>query len=75
MTTQDPVRQGRVEGSMNPALERLTYSVPEVAQIIGISAAAAYRCVRSGEIPSITLGSRIVVPRKALAELLGLDQV
>ena len=53
----------------------MTYSVPEVAQILGISQAGAYRCVRSGEIPALTLGGRIVVPRKALAELLGLDEV
>jgi excisionase family DNA binding protein len=53
----------------------MTYSVPEAAQIVGISQAAAYRCVRSGEIPSVTLGGRIVVPRKALADLLGLDEV
>ena len=60
---------------MSTALERQTYSVPEVAQILGISPAGAYRCVRSGEIPALTLGGRIVVPRKALAELLGLDEV
>ena len=60
---------------MNDAFERMTHSVPEAAQIIGISAAAVYRCVRTGEIPSVTLGSRIVVPRKALATLLGLEEV
>ncbi len=56
-------------------MERLTYTVSEAAQIVGISQAAAYRCVKSGEIPSLSLGGRIVIPRKALAELLGLDRV
>ncbi len=50
--------------------ERLTYSVPEVAELLGISRASAYTHVRTGDIPSITIGSRIVVPRRALNELL-----
>lgn len=50
-------------------MERLTYSVTEVAQLLGISRASAYTHVRTGEIPSITIGSRIVVPRRALDEL------
>ena len=56
-------------------LERLTYSVTEVAQLLGISRASAYNCVRTGEIPSLTLGGRIVVPRRALAKLVGLHEV
>ncbi len=53
-----------------PTKERLTYSVPEVAELLGISRASAYTHVRTGDIPSITIGSRIVVPRRALDELL-----
>ena len=44
------------ESTGGESLARLTYSVPEVAQILGISRASAYVCVRSGDIPSITLG-------------------
>lgn len=42
----------------------------EAARILGISRAHAYDCVRSGELPSITLGRRVVVPRQAIEELL-----
>jgi len=51
-------------------MERRTLSVSEAARILGISRAHAYDCVRSGELPSITLGRRVVVPRQAIEELL-----
>ena len=50
---------------------RLTYTVPEAAQLLGISRTSAYDCVRRGEIPALTLGRRIVITRTALEELLG----
>jgi excisionase family DNA binding protein len=53
-------------------LTKLTYSVPEVAQLLGICRTSAYECVRRGEIPSLTLGRRILVPRSVLEQLLGL---
>ena len=54
--------------------ERLTLSVSEAAEILGISRALAYTLVRSEHIPSLRLGRRIVVPRAAL-ELLVDDGV
>lgn len=54
-------------------MERLTYTVTEVAQLLGISRGSAYTHVRTGEIPSITIGGRIVVPRRALDALLNID--
>jgi excisionase family DNA binding protein len=51
-------------------MEKLAYSVTEVAELLGISRSSAYEYVRSGDLPSITLGSRIVVPRRALELLL-----
>lgn len=47
-----------------------TVSVREAAEILGISRAHAYDCVRTGEIPSISFGRRVVVPVRALDELL-----
>lgn len=47
-----------------------TVSVREAAEILGISRAHAYDCVRTGEIPSINFGRRVVVPVRALNELL-----
>jgi len=50
---------------------KLTYSVPEAAALLGISRTSAYACVRRGEIPSLTLGRRIVITRSQLETLLG----
>jgi excisionase family DNA binding protein len=53
------------------AMPRRTYNVEEAADILGISRSHAYECVRSGEIPSLRLRRRIVVPAHALDALLG----
>jgi excisionase family DNA binding protein len=37
--------------------------------MLGISRALAYQLVRGGELPSIKLGRRVVVPRAALLRL------
>ena len=48
----------------------VTMTVTETANVLGISRSSAYECVRLGAIPSIRLGRRIVVPRRAVEELL-----
>ena len=49
---------------------RRTYTVEEAAEILGISRSTAYECVKSGEIPSLKLRRRVVVPVAALEALL-----
>jgi len=49
---------------------RATHSVTEAANILGISRTTAYECVRTGELPSLRLRSRIVVPVVALEALI-----
>jgi excisionase family DNA binding protein len=49
---------------------RRTYTVPEVAALLGISRSTAYECVRRGEIPSRRFGRRIVVLQHDLEGLL-----
>lgn len=49
---------------------RLTLTVEEAAATLGISRAFAYEAVRRGEIPSIRIGRRILVPYAALDRLL-----
>ena len=49
---------------------RVTVTVEESAEILGISRAFAYALVRKGELPSLRLGRRLVVPRRALEQLL-----
>jgi excisionase family DNA binding protein len=50
---------------------RLTYTVAEAAEILGISKTSAYECVQRGEIPSLTFGRRIVIARRDLEDLVG----
>ena len=52
---------------------RLTVTVSEAAELLGISRAHAYECVRTGELPSVSLGRRVVIPRRALELLLAGD--
>jgi excisionase family DNA binding protein len=53
-----------------PPQSRLTLTVEEVAATLGISRAFAYEAVRRGEIPSIRIGRRVLVPRAPLERLL-----
>jgi excisionase family DNA binding protein len=62
----------RDDGAMRRTGQRLTISVEEVGRLLGISRGLAYVLVNRGDIPSIRLGRRIVVPRKALDRLLDL---
>jgi excisionase family DNA binding protein len=53
-----------------PASPALTVTVDEAAQFLGISRRHAYNAVASGDIPSIRIGKRVLVPRRRLFELL-----
>jgi excisionase family DNA binding protein len=45
-------------------------TVDEVAAYLGISRGTAYDGVRRGEIPSLRIGRRILVPRAAIEAML-----
>lgn len=42
--------------------ERLTLSVPVAAAMVGIGRSTLYELVRSGDVRSVRLGKRIVIP-------------
>ena len=50
--------------------EKLALSVEEAGALLGISRDLAYDLVARRELPSIRLGRRLVVPRRALEEAL-----
>jgi excisionase family DNA binding protein len=56
----------------NPSKEP-TISVERAGLLLGISRGSAYEAVRRGEVPSIRIGHRVVVPTAALLRLLGID--
>ena len=52
------------------APERLTLTAPQVAKALGISLGLVYAQIRSGSIPALKLGQRVLVPRAALERML-----
>ncbi len=50
---------------------KLTVSVEEAAELLGISRTLAYVLAARGELPVLRFGRRIVIPRRRLEELLG----
>jgi excisionase family DNA binding protein len=50
--------------------ERLTFTIAETAKKLGIGKNQAYEAARCGEIPTIRIGKRILVPKAALDRML-----
>jgi excisionase family DNA binding protein len=50
----------------------MVVTVPEAAELLAISRTHAYELVARGVLPHVRLGHRIVVPKHAIAALLGL---
>jgi len=48
----------------------MTLTVEEVATILGVGRNKVYEAAHSGEIPTIRIGKRLLVPRAALKRLL-----
>ena len=55
--------------------EPLAYSVEEAACLLGISRTKAYECVRTGQLRTIQLNRRLLVPAVAIDELLGTKEL
>lgn len=49
---------------------RLTYTLQEAAQLLGVGRSAAYEAAKQGQIPVIRVGRRLLVPKVALDRLL-----
>jgi excisionase family DNA binding protein len=62
-----PITAGRTSGESPP---RATMTVEEAGAYLGIGRSAAYAAARSGSIPVIRVGRRMLVPRAALERML-----
>ena len=51
-------------------MDKLTYSAPEVAQLLGISRSAAYNLMHRADFPSFLIGKRWLVRDSSLHEWL-----
>jgi excisionase family DNA binding protein len=59
----------------NDDIQSLTVTVEQAAKLLGIGRSTAYELVHTGDIPSLRLGRRIVVPTAELAKRLGADPI
>ena len=49
---------------------KLVYSVEECAKLLGVCRAGLYRACSRGEVPHLTVGRRILIPRRSLETML-----
>jgi excisionase family DNA binding protein len=55
---------------LEPIICRKTITIEETAKVLGIGRNKAYEAARTGEIPTIRIGKRILVPSAALEQML-----
>ena len=56
---------------INAECQRLTLTISEAAKLLGIGRNLAYEAARTGELPTVVIGRRILVPVVVLERLLG----
>lgn len=49
-------------------MEKMVYSIQEVAELLGISKSYAYELVRKGTIPALELGKKRLIPKEKFTE-------
>lgn len=54
----------------NSGVERLCITVPEAAEMLGLSRNFAYELVKQKQLPVIKFGKRLLIPRVALEKIL-----
>jgi excisionase family DNA binding protein len=67
IASEQELKNGRAKTADS---ERRTVSVEEAGRILGISRGSAYGLAKSGELPTIRLGKRVLVPKAALERML-----
>ncbi len=58
-----------------PSSNKITITVVEAAERLGVSRNLAYQAVRRGEIPTVRIGNRFLVPIAAFERLLASGHV
>jgi excisionase family DNA binding protein len=53
-----------------PEPQPLTLTIPQAAELLGISVSKAYEAARAGDLPTVKIGARVVVSRRWLEELI-----
>jgi excisionase family DNA binding protein len=48
----------------------LTLTIPQAAQLLGISVSKTYEAARAGQLPTLRVGTRVLISRRRLEELI-----
>ena len=56
------------------SIERVTYKITEAAQLLGVGRNQAYEAAARGEIPTIKIGKRLLVPKAAFDRMVGCER-
>jgi helix-turn-helix protein len=72
MQAGDAQMKRRARGASKDWRDRVTVRVPECAEILDISRTTAYVAARAGDIPTIKVGGRLLVPVAGLKKKLGI---
>jgi excisionase family DNA binding protein len=59
----DPMPRLGLTGQKSPSAERVVYTVPEAGRLLGLSRNGSYEAAKRGEIPTIRIGRRLLVPK------------
>ena len=61
-------------GDEGRSISRQTFTVTEAAEIIGVGRSTFYELVKSGRVPSLRLGRRVVIPTQVIESMLTLQR-
>jgi excisionase family DNA binding protein len=56
--------------NMRDISERKTYNIEEAGRLLGVGRNQAYDAAKTGQIPTIKIGKRLLVPKAALDRML-----
>ncbi len=66
------VKSGPKNFAMQGDDGRLTVTVEEAGELLGLSRGSAYAYAKDGTIPTIRVGNRLLVPRVSFMKMLGI---
>jgi len=68
-----PVERPLTKGmlTIDEARQRAAITIPQAGYLLGLGRSSAYECANAGELPTLKLGGRRVVPVPRLLELVG----
>jgi excisionase family DNA binding protein len=56
-------------------VERIVYTIPEIAALLGVDRATVYRWIQRGDVPVVRMGrSRMFVPKRLFLEQFGVPE-